>query len=135
MKRVKSTRIWVYALTIIGLSAVIFMWLCTTEAVLWAGWRGFGDIPLQYTAEGERAAYLIMFMPAIILVSLLLIRLIVNMLRRENRSRYAKDLFVIVAAVCIGILAFFVLRSFRQMIVDTLQNGIVQAGWMEYPIP
>lgn len=135
MKQVKHARILLYALVIGGLAAAVFLWSCIAEAVTWAGWGGFGDISLEYTAEGARVVGLIVFVPVLLFISLILIRTVRNIVKKETKIRYAKDLLIIVAAVGIGILIFFTFESLRQTIIDALKYRIVQSGLMQYPIP
>lgn len=135
MKQVEKARIWLYGIVVVGLAVIVFIWSCILTAVIWAGWGGFGDISMEYTADGARIVGIIVFVPVVLLIFLIFMRLVRNIIKKEPKTRYAKDLLVLVVAVGIGILAFVIFRSARQTIVDTLKYNIVQSGWMQYPVP
>lgn len=123
------------ALCFIGLAAVVFIWLCGWGAVIWAGFNGFGDPPMEYTAEGEKATTFLLYLPVLPLLFLILFRVGRNIKRKEPASRYIKDLFLFIAAVGVGILFLCFVPEPRTTIVDTFKHLIRQAGWLEYPIP
>lgn len=135
MKQVEKARIWLYGIVVVGLAVIVFIWSCILTAVTWAGWGGFGDISMEYTADGARIVGIIVFVPVVLLIFLIFMRLVRNIIKKEPKTRYAKDLLVLVVAVGIGILAFVIFRSARQTIVDALKYNIVQSGWMQYPVP
>lgn len=135
MKQRKEIRILPYAVVFVALAAVVFVWLCGYGAAVWAGFNGFGDPALEYTAEGEKAILLLLGIPILFLMILLLARLGRNIKRKEAISRYVKDLFFFIAAISMGVVFFYYVPGPSEMIGKFFMRLIRQTGWMGYPIP
>lgn len=130
----KNRRFLLYTIAFVGLAAAAFLWRCALTAILWAGWGGFGEISMEYTAEGKRMLFIAICVPLFLLLLLLLIRMGRNIVRKETISCYAGDMFFFAAAIGAGIL-FFYMPEPRRTIVDYFEYRIIQAGWMCYPAP
>lgn len=134
MKQTNVLRILACAAAFAGTAAAVFIWRCALTAFLWAGWGGFGGISMEYTAGGARAGQFFLGVPVLGLFFLLIARLGRNIIRKETASRCGKNLFFFAAAVSAGLL-FYYMPEPRQTVVDAFSHGIVQAGWVQYPLP
>lgn len=109
--------------------------------VLWHGWGGFGDITMEYTAEGSVGSFfLVCFLPVSVM-GIFLIRMGLCIKKKADWKAFCFDCTGALAGTGLGLGAFFLIPFFAW------HNPVFQWGrqmaallidcfcWMEYPIP
>lgn len=105
------------------------------EAISWAGWHGFGDIPMVYTRQGELAIYFLAFFPGLTLIIFYVIMLY---RLKPPVGAFLKYIFTALSGIGAGIIIFlsdtYTIRILWQLI-KVIIYLLEHSAWMEYPAP
>lgn len=105
------------------------------EAVSWAGWHGFGDIPMVYTRYGELAINFLAFFPGLTLIIFYVIMLY---RLKPPAGAFLKYILTALSGIGAGIIIFqidtYTVRILWQLI-KVIIYLIEHSAWMEYPVP
>ena len=105
------------------------------EAISWAGFHGFGDVPMVYTGIGVLAIYLWTFFPG----SALVIFYVIMLCRlKPPIGALGKYILTALSGIGAGIIIFqldtYTIRILWQLI-KIIIYFLEHSAWMEYPAP
>ena len=122
-------------LCFLGLTAAAYLEFCASYAFFRAGWGGFGDISKVYTLKGSIIECIVVFVPPLLLLFILILRMIINYRRKASVKYYIYDVLFCAAAVGLGFIVFYYFKEPRDTIVDFIIHVNYENGWLEYPVP
>lgn len=113
------------------------------ESFLWAGFHGFGDIAMEYTKQGRRAAGILLLSPY--LVCFVVIIFFITIFHRTKQKTHkpahstccvgcAAALFGTGTGIILFLLDSYTLRILWNLIYKLI-NLIQHSAWMNYPVP
>lgn len=105
------------------------------EAFSWAGFHGFGDVPMVYTGIGVLAIYLWIFFPGSALV---IFNVIMLCRLKPPIGALGKYILTALSGIGAGIIIFqldtYTIRILWQLI-KIIIYFLEHSAWMEYPAP
>ena len=131
----KGERIPFYILCFFGLAVAVYLECCAVVAFLWAGFNGFGGIWMEYTSGGETVFGIVLYVPALLLLLILALRMINHYKQKEAVKYYFYDILFCTAAIGMSFFVFYFFKEPRQTIMDSIMHAIRESGWLCYPVP
>ncbi len=122
-------------LCFLGLTTAAYLEFCASYAFFRAGWGGFGDISKVYTLKGSIIECIVVFVPLLLLLFILILRMIINYRRKASVKYYIYDVLFCAAAVGLGFIVFYYFKEPKGTIVGSIVHVIYENGWLEYPAP
>lgn len=113
------------------------------ESFLWAGFHGFGDIAMEYTKQGERAAGILLLSPYLVCFVVIIFFISIfhkpkqkthNPTHSTHRIGCAAALFGTGTGIILFLLDSYTLRI-SWILIYKLINLIEHSAWMKYPMP
>ncbi|MDE7014080.1 MAG: hypothetical protein K2P19_05320 [Kineothrix sp.] len=124
-----------YLLLFLFIMGIEYLHICGGYAAVWAGFNGFGVIPMEYSETGQRMVMVIFIFPALFLFLLLAWMIIKNGKQKAAVKYYVFDVCTWLLGIGAGIFLFYMFEEPRIMIMDSMTRFIKAAGWLEYPVP
>lgn len=118
-----------------GLMAAVYLEFCAVSAFLWAGFNGYGGIWMEYNAKGEMAFGLVLYVPPLLLLFILALRMFIHYKQKAAVGYYFYDLLFCASAVGMAFLIFYFFYEPRQTVIDFIMHAIRESGWLYYPAP
>lgn len=131
----KEERIPFYILCFFGLTTAAYLECCAVIAFLWAGFNGFGGIWMEYTSGGETVFGIVLYVPALLLLLMLALRMITHYKQKETVKYYFYDILFCAAAIVTSFFVFYFFKEPRQTIMNSIMHVIRESGWLCYPAP
>ncbi len=131
----KAERIPVYAGCFFGLMVAAYLEFCAVSAFLWAGFNGYGGIAMEYNSKGETAFGIVLYVPPLMLLFILALRMFIHCKQKAAVEYYFYDLLFCVSAVGMAFFFCYFFKEPGQTIIDFVMRAIRERGWLYYPAP
>lgn len=141
-KHLKNEK-YIFSFCFVVFAAASLMESVLIESFLWAGFHGFGDIAMEYTKQGERAAGILLLSPYLVcfVVMFFFITIFHKPKQKTHKPAHSTRRVGCAAALFgtgIGIILFlldsYTLRILWNLIYKLI-NFIEHSAWMKYPVP